>query len=474
MKKNRFLLLASILFCLSSCSYFDGFLDNFSSSNYGSLIIDSSTTSNNQNSSSATETPYKNISPLHQALTDDPDFQVGLPSSGDIKVLVIPVQIGNKTFSNEDLEKIDIAFNGTSKETGYESVCSYYNKVSKGALNMEAFITPIFDTGKTQAYYELAYSTGKDIDRDILNNALLLLDDYYDLSMFDYNKDSYIDGIYLIYSCDYSTETTSPWWAWCYDYVKNTNTYDGTKTNLFVWASISFLDDPLNERTRINVNAETLIHETGHLFYLDDYYDYDDSKGPKGGLGGAAMMDSNVGDHDSLSKLLLGWANYTIVEEEGTYTLNPSESSNDCLIIPLRDNENDILGEYLLIDYYTPTGLNKLQAGHYGLFSKSGVRIYHVDARIDSNIGYQKNISGYYTIFSYNNSDTEHKLIDMIEFDNNNSIAYTDYASNSDLFPSNTSLMSHYNYDGEKLGYTISIGRLGDSVKITVTKKEGK
>ena len=338
---------------------------------------------------------------------------------------------------------------------------------------MEAVITPIFDTGKTQAYYELAYSTGKDIDRDILNNALLLLDDYYDLSMFDYNKDSYIDGIYLIYSCDYSTETTSPWWAWCYDYVKNTNTYDGTKTNLFVWASISFLDDPLNERTRINVNAETLIHETGHLFYLDDYYDYDDSKGPKGGLGGAAMMDSNVGDHDSLSKLLLGWANFTIVEEEGTYTLNPSESSNDCLIIPLRDNENDILGEYLLIDYYTPTGLNKLQAGHYGLFSKSGVRIYHVDARIDSNIGYPKNISGYYTIFSYNNSDTEHKLIDMIEFDNNNSIAYTDYASNSDLFPSNTSLMSYYNYDGEKLGYTISIGRLGDSVKITVTKKEG-
>ena len=145
-----------------------------------------------------------------------------------------------------------------------------------------------------------------------------------------------------------------------------------------------------------------------------------------------------------------------------------------CLVIPLRDNRNDILGEYLLIDYYTPTGLNALQAGYYGLFSKSGVRIYHVDARIDPNVGNQKNLQGYYSIFSFNNSDTNHKLIKMIEYDNNNSIPKTGLASNTDLFPSNSTLRSYYTYESVKIKYNISIGTLGDEVEITITNKEEK
>ena len=185
-------------------------------------------------------------------------------------------------------------------------------------------------------------------------------------------------------------------------------------------------------------------------------------------------MDSNVGDQDPFSKALLGWSNHTIVNDEGTYTLRPNESSNDCLIIPLRDNEDNILGEYLLIDYYTPTGLNAMQAGHYGLFSTNGVRIYHVDARIDSNIGNPKNLDGYYTLFSFNNSDTNYKLIEMIERDNNNSIKKTGLASNNDLFIAGSSLNYIYNHDNYKYDFTIKITSMKENAIISITKNKSE
>ena len=478
MKKNNFILLSAMLLTISSCSYFDGIFSP-DLNNQGSLIIPSTTssssintsTSSSSSSGSASKTHY---SILHEAMQIDDDFHVGLPASGDIRVLVIPVEIGNDKFSEEELNRINLGFNGTSEETGFESVSSYYQKTSKGLLNITADISPIYSTGKSKSTFESSYKRGADIDCNILDHALTLLADIYDLSNYDYNNDSYLDGIYLIYSCDYSNDIDSPWWAWCNDFSDNGGKYDDKKTNLFVWASIEFFNDPIGDNKHISLNAETIIHETGHLLGLDDYYDYDESIGPKGGLGGAAMMDNNVGDHDSFSKLLLGWADYTVVKKAGTYKIGPSESTNQCLIIPLREHQHDILGEYLLIDYYTPTGLNALQAGSYGLFTKAGVRIYHIDARIDPNVGNQKNRLGYYSIFSFNNSDTNHKLIKMIEYDNNNSIAQAELASNTDLFPSNSTFRSFYSYDNVSLKYIISIGTIGDEVEITITNKEEK
>ena len=50
-----------------------------------------------------------------------------------------------------------------------------------------------------------------------------------------------------------------------------------------------------------------VIHETGHALGLPDYYDYDDTVGPRGGVGGLDMMDANRGDHNCFSKFLLDW-----------------------------------------------------------------------------------------------------------------------------------------------------------------------
>lgn len=452
----------------------------------GCSLLDFNTSTSTSTSSAQTNTTSSSIDrvqtasygPLQQRLDDDPDFTVGIPSIGDVKVLVIPVQIGNDSFTFTELNKLELAFNGTSEETGFESVNSYYKKASNNLLNITADITPVYKTNKTKNYYETLYNNGEDIEYSIIKGALTSLNSSYNFDDYDSNLDGYIDGIYLVYSTTYSTEEGSPWWAWCYEYfTDNYEYYDSVEADYYVWGSIDFLNDRITSTKRIDVNAETFIHETGHMLGLDDYYDYNLNKGAEGGIGGAAMMDYNVGDHDSFSKAMMGWTNHTVIEESGTYSLKPSVENNEFLIIPLRDYDNVLFNEYLLIDYFTPTSLNSVQKGHNGLFSVPGVRIYHIDSRIDPNVGTPKNDSydeasqtyGYFTIFSFNNSDTEHKLISLIEKDGNNSIISTEFASNSDLFFAGDKLKGITNHSSITKDITVTIDSItAENATVTI------
>lgn len=163
---------------------------------------------------------------------------------------------------------------------------------------------------------------------------------------------------------------------------------------------------------------------------LEDYYDYDtnDANNNSGGLGGADMMDSNTGDHGPFSKILLGWITPLVIEEPMTVDLSSYEDTGEVLLLTSHWN-GTIFDEYLLIIFYTPTGL--YEADTYNYFSSSGVLIYHVSAAIDN--GYDVN-SAYYSIFNNNNTDSENKLIDIIEADMNNYIDLRSQLQYSDLF----------------------------------------
>ena len=94
---------------------------------------------------------------------------------------------------------------------------------------------------------------------------------------------------------------------------------------------------------------------------IDDYYDYDDSKGVDGGIGGGDMMDANVGDHNAFTKLLLGWVDPYVVTGNCSLTLSSFGASGDCVMIC--KNKADPFSEYYIIDYYTPDGLNAMEKG---------------------------------------------------------------------------------------------------------------
>lgn len=153
--------------------------------------------------------------------------------------------------------------------------------------------------------------------------------------------------------------------------------------SIFSWASYDFMYRGYGSGS---LDAHTYIHETGHLLGLEDYYDYDRKRAP---LGGIDMMDRNIIDHNCYSKFALDWVNPFYADHTGTVSLRPSVTSGDCLLLPSSTSWNgSAFDEYLMLELYSPTSLNASDAAsQYAgsfpqAFTKPGIRIYHVDARM--------------------------------------------------------------------------------------------
>lgn len=389
---------------------------------------------------------------------------IGLPSVGDISVLVIPVQIPGYTFSDAQLAKLKKAFSGTAEDTGWESVASFYQKSSYGKLNLTFDFTDIYQASKTAKDYEEYWDAAARIDGSalLLSEALAHFDNSIDYTKYDTNGDGCIDAVYIIYSApvDYDSDD-SFYWAYVTNYAGE-EYYDGLWANYYMFAGVDFMDENTAE-LGLTINTETYIHETGHLFGLDDYYDYADSEGANEGLGGADMMDYNVGDHGVYSKIMLGWMDATIVTSTTTITISASATKGECILIPLSFN-NSYFSEYLLIDLYSATGLNEMEANQpynsnmlYGGASY-GVRIYHVSSSCAN--GYST--EDYYSVTDYNNSYTNPSLIKLVEADGEKRFASSDgIAVETDLWHAGdifSQVFSAYQRnDGKVVNFDIAI-----------------
>lgn len=349
--------------------------------------------------------PYSEVGAYNLALTRK---RSAIPSQGDIKTLVIPVQFSDFPFQEGELDDLEIAFNGTSEDTRYwESVSSFYYKSSFGKLSLEATIAPIFEAGTTDEYIRDYGSTmGVNLLREAVANYKRLGGDP---DSFDNDGDGYIDAVYLIYSAPYYSSDEGvrnnlddDFWAYTYWDRKGSHgtpeSYGYALGDAFVFASVDFMF----QGSRDGVDAHTYIHETGHLLGLNDYYNYDliednqlVAKKYRGfcPVGGFDMMDFNILDHNVYSKWLLGWNTpYVLdhnVELPLTISLEASYLSGSFLAIPSRSS--DYLGspfdEYIIVETYQPEGLNFQDSyinycSHPLGFSIPGVKIYHVDARL--------------------------------------------------------------------------------------------
>lgn len=363
----------------------------------------------------------------------------GIVPTKPANVLIIPINFTDYIISNNDLARLEKAFFGTSEETGWESVKSYYNKSSYGKFDFNGTILAPFNTNQPSTYYAKKFNNGQDADYEIIKAALNYYDPYIDYSQYDNNDDGYIDGLYFIYATpvwygdDNNSDNDSDlWWAYVYQYyTENYEFYDGVEANYYLWAGVEFMDEAFTyteyDDEYISINAATYIHETGHMLGLYDYYDYEVEVGPKGGLGGADMMDYTVGDHNSFSKIMLDWVTPLVVSGKSTtVTLNSFTETGQVVLVSM-DWNNTYFDEYFLIEFYTPTGLNEAHVGFNGLYTESGIRIFHVNAQINPD---QSNGE----VFLYNNSDTAYKVLKPIEADYDNSIEETGIAENSDLF----------------------------------------
>ncbi len=365
------------------------------------------------------------FTPSGYSLLQDELEWIGIPATGEVKLLVFVIDFSDATLADSgvSLAMIDTAFNGATEETVYESLRSYYDKSSFGKLSLSADIFT-YRAPRTTGYYEddyIEYYT----DSDLIYDMMLYYDNIIDYSDYDANDDGFVDGVYVVYTAPVSYESGSDlWWAYQDYYVYEGDVFDGVEPLYFCWSGTDFI----REAGPGTVDAHTLIHETGHMLGLDDYYDYDDTDPfNAGGLGGADMMDDcAVTTARSRSCCSAGsHARCHRINDRGHHTLHRGRRN----AASHRRGKDTIFDEYLLISYYTPTGLNAYDAGK--LFTIPGILIYHVDARIGA--GYLED-SSYWTIFNYNNTDTIHKFVKIIEADEDDTIPLTWYTGDDDLF----------------------------------------
>ena len=429
MKKRHlaFALLSVLVLPLTSCDYIMRF---FGSDSEWAFPIGGSSSSEEPSSrtpSSDVSTPpadeisANSASCNYSDLVENSVYPISsTPSKGTAKILVIPVWFTDSTNFitsdkrenvRSDIEKI---YFGSTSDTGWHSVKSYYEEESLGSLTLTGTVSEWYECGKSYTKY------GKETPNDsssvpMTSDLVETATDWYFSSHtsekkkdYDCDHDGYLDGVMLIYAApDYDTlkrDSYDNLWAYCFwvqDY--NAQNVNNPGVNAFFWASYDFMygQEVASSRTgktykagdtsHCSLDAHTYIHEMGHMFGLEDYYDYSsNSYQPAGAF---SMQDHNIGGHDPFSSFALGWGKAYVPTSSVTIDLKPFATDGEMIILsPQWNSYNSPFDEYLIIEYFTDLGLNEFDIANkymkqYGKNYPTGthdygIRLWHVDARL--------------------------------------------------------------------------------------------
>ena len=435
----------------------------------------------------------------------------GLSSTGDSKLLVVPVQFSNAPeWTNAKLEVIQRAFFGEAGETSWQSVASYYKTSSYGNLNISGEITPVF---KLDVTMEEASSYVKDDNPspDAVVTSYFKEDKNYDelRKKYDVDNDGYVDSIAFIYSN--SPKSQNGYWAWVY-WTDEGRSSELPNVNAYLWMSYSFFTGSRYAGYGSGIDAHTAIHEVGHLLGLDDYYLYQDDPYEKtfDPSGGIEMHSYNIGDDNIYSKFALGWVNpyYVKTEKSVSLKLRSSALYGDAIIINDSWNMNS-MDEYLIIEYYTPQGMNEKDAlqsyspnttsGTDKMYTVNGFRIYHIDSRLveiearGRATRYVETLGDkYYAVGASNTPERSHlsdfqsmqnaidyKYVHLLESNGTNTFKKGSFATNATLFKGGSSFVASSEFfpngdkfnNGTTVGYKITVQECtSDFGEITITK----
>lgn len=364
---------------------------------------------------------------LYDSRVDERPY-LNMSGTGTQKLLVIPVSFSNsnKAELTSKRTRIQNAFFGQESTTSYESVASFYNQSSYGHLKLEGKVSEWFDLGMTPEELKNNIHSSTYSSRYVASKAV----EWYqttndDLADFDTDEDGFVDGVFLIYDTDHE-EPSDLFWAYT-DRMRKNESFRSTSTgewinlnsgeiavNGYSWASIDFA----NHRGNL-VDSHVYSHETAHLFGLLDYY----SPKTYQPVGFMDLMDSNIGDHTGWSKMILDWVTPYVLRGPGEITIKPFERDGELILIPAGEWNGTPYDEFLLLEFYTPTGLNKYdmnlkfeykdEAGKNktgSIFTEPGLKVYHVDARL----GYFNNKVNNVLISSLDDVDVSTKLTDYL------------------------------------------------------------
>jgi len=470
-------------------------------------------------------------------LRESQGYSTQTPTTGFVPILVIPVSFTDYPCEalpggcDKVRADIETAFFGDEEDTTWHSVCSFYETSSYHQLHFYGEVAPWFVPDLTvKNILDGAY--GSSVIKSVMRPAITWYRNTFndDLRRFDCDGDGYLDAVYLVHSVPANSQDDlfedEDRLFWAYTSYDNNGARNVNLPGVFHfgWSSYDFMyKDGIYERDEQGrvlfdennkptfhpfvdlegdflIDAHTFIHEFGHFLGLPDYYSYDEEMGDWNAAGGPDMMDYNVGDHNAFSKAAFGWIRPTVVTDATTIYLRPLVTSGDFAIVPIRYDDT-ILDEYLLIEYYRPVSINERDsihqfAGRYPkTFSASGIKIYHVDARIgryyfrfgdwvlDNYVDdYNYHTGSVYYGLAHSNTASRsgimhNKLLHLLESNGQNSFRHGSFATNDALFgigrPFNDTTFPDFRFNrGEIFPFDITITALDDAAAtIVITRK---
>lgn len=336
-----------------------------------------------------------------------------IPSFGSPNLLVLPVYFSDSgdfvpidklEIVRDDLNK---AFFGAPSEVGWHSVRTFYATESISECLLSGVVAEPYVVSDSYLNYGQESINTKLKTEQLIVNAT---DNYFistgaSRALFDLDNNGYLDGVVLIYIApDYSNfeDSLNKENLWAYtNWINNNADVSSPVVCNYMWASYDFIyskDDAISkfgdaygfgsgDTTFVSLDTHRYIHEVGHMFGLLDYYDYSSYRYKP--AGGFSMQDYNIGGHDPFSTMALGWTHPFIPTESMTIELKDFQTSNQVILLSNHMNEdNSPFDEYFLLEYFSPTGLNMMDAEHPYLgeypiaTNQRGIRLWHVDARL--------------------------------------------------------------------------------------------
>ena len=388
---------------------------------------------------------------------DIPYDRKGMQVTGDAKLLLVRVEFADVKFENSknytEQEFYNMVMGNTSTGTfPYESLNAYYKRSSYNKLNITSDKVYSCTLSKNREEYEGEF----DGEQDLIKEVLTLLDENVDFNNYDANQDGQIDGICINFAGE-NTDWGSTWWSHKFNFLDNSIQFDNVTPAGYIFQETHNKND--------SSGTQTLIHETGHLLGLPDYYgQWSD------GIGATDMMKDNRGDHNGFSKWLLGWIEeknilkITKADGDTKVELSPLASEvigDQPLIAVIAPEDTSIYSEYFVVQYDEYMG----NQSFYEL-EDPGYRVFHVDAQLnDDGTNFEHD-----NIYEYNN----HYLIRAVPIieDENGTLRY--YYINGDQLTPDTNESSAF-YGGNILGFTgiaMTDFVTGDSPSFNVSFRE--
>jgi len=320
-----------------------------------------------------------------------PGIRPGLRNKGNNKVFVLLIDFSDYP-SSQTRDSINgkIFGDGDMSYYPYDSLRNYYRRASYNQLEILGSTLGWYRPGTTRASVAQTY-IGRE---NLIKQALNYFDGQgHDFSQYDNDNNGVIDYFLVVW-----TGPPGAWASFWWGYYTGWSSWFSLDGKQFSGATYSWQweSSPYPGTFKPYVT----MHETGHALGLPDLYDYDDTIGPRGEVGGLDMMAGNWADHNGFSKMLLDWLTPQVCSSGNrTYVLRPTGSHQDAVIFWPNYNIASPFTEFFMVQ-------NRYRINNDTGLPADGLLIWHVDARLNAA-----------NDFIYDNSYTAHKLVRLMEAD---------------------------------------------------------